>query len=191
MASKRLVRSCGGREGVRERACLLVGDPVEVCFLGEVLALLLAGERFDLVAVGVGEAALLGRCGSDLVERRWDDEDEDAGLGNRPGALVGVALVFNIARDEDEATADGVVDEIGPMRCLGLISSARGVCDGSDAGDRLEMAVSLRPDCASEGSAALSSSSDDAFEEDATLSAGITEDRAAAGDECALRLRLA
>lgn len=63
MASKRLDRSCAGREGVRDRGVPLLGDTERDGLRGDVLALLLSGTldveaRLDLV--GVGEAALGG-----------------------------------------------------------------------------------------------------------------------------------
>lgn len=86
------------------------------------------------------------------MEWRLDEEEEEEpGLGNRPGVLAGVVLVFNAARDEDDEIATGSVEGVVPMRCFGLRLSARGVCsdDDGDAGDRLAAAVTLRLDCVS------------------------------------------
>lgn len=196
MASKRLARSCGGCEGVRARARRLLEGTDDASFRGEVLALLLMGERFDFV-VGVGEAALGGRCGSDLVVLSLDDdEDEEPGLGKRPVVVDEADFEINAARDDVEALAVGVVDACS-LRFLGLILFVWRVCDDGDALLLVVRAApALRLDRVSDGPA---SSSDDALDEDATFvaaaPAAAKEERPTAGDDCALlegvRLRLA
>lgn len=108
MASKRLARSCAGREGVRERASLLDGDTEDASFRGDVLALLLTSKRCDLLAVG--EVALAGRCGSDLVELRF--AEEEPGLGNKPGVAAEADFEVKVALDAEAPPVGVAVDEI-------------------------------------------------------------------------------
>lgn len=155
----------------------MLEETEDTSFRGEVLALLLFGERFDLV--GVGEAALDGRCGSDLVDVGFDDDDEEPGLGNRPGVIDEADFEINAALDEVKVLAVGVV-ETSSMRFLGLTLFAR-VCDDGERSVVAKAAASLRLDCVSEGPA---SSSDDALEEEASfVAAAAKEERATAGDD--------
>lgn len=92
---------------MRERARRLLGDIEDESLRGEELALLLAGGRSDLL--GVGDAALGGRCGSDL-EVEWSAAEEAPDLRNGLGVVEDTDLAFNVVRDVD-AMADGVETE--------------------------------------------------------------------------------
>ncbi len=93
---------------MRERARRLLGDTDDESFRGEVLALLLADGRCDLL--GVGDAALGGRCGSDL-EVEWSAVDEAPDLRNGLGVVEETDLAFKLERDVD-AMAEGVETEV-------------------------------------------------------------------------------
>ena len=132
MTSKRLARSCAGREGVRERARRLLGETEDCSLRGEVLTLLFTGKvgvdgRVHLVSDG--EEALGGRRGSDWVV--LGRTEEEPAFGNKCGVVVDAKL--RPLREVDAGCPDGV--DVGDL----LVAPLASLRSGLETGDALLM----------------------------------------------------